>query len=61
VTTQRDRDDVDVTDGTEPALLIYREEVLAIIGAFADIVVELRQIRRLLENEEEEEGPGSPG
>jgi hypothetical protein len=35
--------------------LIYREEVAAIIGAFADIYVEVRKIRRLLEDGEEEE------
>jgi hypothetical protein len=35
--------------------LIYREEVTAIIGAFADIYVEVRKIRRLLEDGEEEE------
>jgi hypothetical protein len=40
--------------------VIYREEVLAIIGAFADIVVDLGKIRALLEEhgevEEEQEG-----
>ncbi len=35
--------------------LIYRAEVLAIIGALADIVVEVRGIRRLLADDEEEE------
>jgi len=35
--------------------LIYREEVLAIIGALADLVVEARRIRELLESDEEEE------
>ena len=35
--------------------LIYRDEVLGIIGALSDIVVELRDIRELLENDEEEE------
>ena len=35
--------------------LIYREEVTAIVGAFADIIVEVRRIRRLLEDGEEEE------
>jgi hypothetical protein len=35
--------------------LIYRTEVLAIIGALADIVVHLRKIRESLENDEEEE------
>ena len=33
--------------------LIYRHEVTAIIGAFADLVVEVRRIRELLEDEEE--------
>jgi hypothetical protein len=37
----------------EPEPLIYRTEVLSIIGALADIVVELREIR--LEDDEEEE------
>jgi hypothetical protein len=37
--------------------LVYRPEVLAIIGALADLVVEVRAIRRWLQenNEEEEE------
>jgi hypothetical protein len=36
--------------------LIYREEVTAIIGALADLVVEVRTIRKwLLEDEEEDE------
>ncbi len=39
----------------EPEALIYREEVTAVIGALGDIIVELREIRRLLENAEEEE------
>ena len=39
----------------EVDLLIYRDEVLGIIGALSDIVVELRDIRELLENDEEEE------
>lgn len=39
---------------------VYRTEVLSIIGALADLVVELRAIRRLLEDAlgwEEEEDP----
>ncbi|HEX5449826.1 MAG TPA: hypothetical protein VFW85_07185 [Gaiellaceae bacterium] len=36
--------------------LIYRTEVLAIIGAVADLMVEVRAIRKVLEDEEEEEG-----
>jgi len=39
----------------EPEVLIYREEVTGLIGAMGDIIVELREIRRLLENGEEEE------
>jgi ATP:corrinoid adenosyltransferase len=38
--------------------LIYREEVTAILIALADIVTELRKIRRELENGEEEEELG---
>lgn len=39
----------------EPAPLIYREEVLGIIGALADLVVDVRGIRRVLEEDGEEE------
>ena len=35
--------------------LIYREEVLGIIGALADLVVDVRNIRSLLEEDGEEE------
>jgi hypothetical protein len=38
-----------------PERLIYREEVLGIIGALADILVEIRDIRDLLKEDEEEE------
>jgi hypothetical protein len=39
-----------------PDALIYRAEVTAIIGALADLVVEVRTIREwLLEDEEEDE------
>jgi hypothetical protein len=44
--------------GVESEPLIYRPEVTAIIGALADLVVETRKIRRLLEEgygEEEED------
>ena len=41
--------------------LIYRAEVVAIIGAFADSVVELRTIRHLLEEENGEEEDDSSG
>jgi hypothetical protein len=45
-----------VSTGGEPEQpIIYREEVLSIIGALADIVVELRKIRDSLENDGEEE------
>jgi hypothetical protein len=39
--------------------LIYRHEVTAIIGAFADLVVEVRRIRELLEDEEEADKEGT--
>ena len=39
----------------QPEPLIYRDEVLAIIGALADVVVELRDIRRFLTEDDEEE------
>jgi hypothetical protein len=35
--------------------VIYRDEVLAMIGAMADLVVEVRHIRRLLEKGDEQE------
>jgi hypothetical protein len=38
----------------ESAPLIYREEVLAIIGALADLVVEVRQIREELQGDNDE-------
>ncbi len=38
-----------------PEPLIYRTEVLAIMGTLADIVVELRAIRDLIREEEDEE------
>ncbi len=41
------------TGETEP--VIYREEVLAIIGALADLVVHVRKIRSLIEEDDEEE------
>lgn len=45
----------------EPEPVIYRIEVLGIIGALSDIVVELREIRRSLEDDEqEEEDEGGP-
>ncbi len=39
--------------------LIYREEVTAIIGALADLVVETRRIRELLEDEAEDDEEGT--
>jgi hypothetical protein len=39
----------------EPEPIIYRTEVLAIIGALADIVVELRWLRDYFEEDDEEE------
>jgi hypothetical protein len=44
-----------VADASRPQPLIYRTEVLAIIGALADMIVELRKIRRSLEDDGEEE------
>jgi hypothetical protein len=38
-----------------PETLIYRTEVLAIIGALADIVVGIREIRALLGGDDGEE------
>jgi hypothetical protein len=35
--------------------VIYREETLAVIGALADILVELRAIRKLLQGGDDEE------
>jgi hypothetical protein len=35
--------------------VIYREEVLGIIGAPADIIVELRWLHEFLEGDDEEE------
>ena len=35
----------------EEAPLVYRTEALSIIGALADLVVELRAVRRLLEDD----------
>lgn len=42
-------------DARQPEPLIYRTEVLSIIGALADIAVELRAISDLLKDDEEEE------
>ena len=39
----------------EPEALIYRIEVLAIIGALADFVFELHWLHHYLEEDEEEE------
>lgn len=41
---------------TEPEPLIYRTEVLAIIGALADLVVDVGDIREFLLEDDEEEG-----
>jgi hypothetical protein len=35
--------------------IIYRAEITAVLGALADIIVELREIRKVLQNGEEEE------
>jgi hypothetical protein len=46
----------------KPESVIYRAEVLAIIGALADLVVEVREIRRYLledDDDEEEDAEGS--
>jgi hypothetical protein len=40
---------------SEDEPLIYRIEVLSIIGALADIVVELRWLHEFLEGEDDEE------
>jgi len=39
----------------DPEVVIYRSDVTAIIGARAPMLVELKAIRSLLENGEEEE------
>jgi hypothetical protein len=43
---------------SEPGPLVYRTEVLGIIGALADLVVEVRKIKELLEDDETEEDEG---
>ncbi len=43
---------------SEPGPLVYRTEVLGIIGALADLVVEVRKIKELLEDDEAEEDEG---
>jgi hypothetical protein len=35
--------------------VVYRTEILSIIGALADLVVEVRAIRKLLDEDDEEE------
>jgi hypothetical protein len=40
---------------TAPEPLIYREEVTAILGALSDLVVDVREIRRTLQDDGEEE------
>lgn len=40
---------------SEAEALVYRAEVLAIIGALADLVVEVRAIRKWLQDDDEEE------
>ena len=42
-------------NGGEVERLIYREEVLAIIGALADLVFYVRRIHQILEEDGEEE------
>jgi hypothetical protein len=42
----------------EGEAILYREEARAVLGALADIIVELRRIRRLLDDGEEEEDLG---
>ncbi len=44
-----------MVNGGEVERLIYREEVLGIIGALADLVVAVRGIRQILEEDGEEE------
>jgi hypothetical protein len=38
-----------------PEAVVYREEVLSIMGALADLVVDVHRIRELLEEDDEEE------
>ena len=42
-------------EGAEPEVAMYREDTLAIMIALADIVVDVRWIRRFLEGLGEEE------
>jgi hypothetical protein len=39
----------------EADAIVYRTEVLAIIGALADLLVDVRAIRKWLEGDDEEE------
>ena len=53
------RADDDLAVEPEPEPLVYRAEVTAILGALADLVVEVRRIRELLEDEEEGDEEGT--
>jgi hypothetical protein len=44
-----------VANGGDVQQLIYRDEVLGILGALADLVVAVRAIERVLEEDGEEE------
>jgi hypothetical protein len=44
-----------MSDVSEPEPVIYRTEVLGIIGALADIVVELCWLHEFFEGDDEEE------
>jgi hypothetical protein len=43
-----------------PEPVIYRTEVLAILGALSDLVVETRAIRNFLDEDDEEEADEGP-
>jgi hypothetical protein len=44
-----------VSETSAPEPIIYRPDVLGILGALADLVVDVRAIRRHLEERDEEE------
>src|SRR4029453_15900766 len=61
--TRSGRHDASVVNSGDVQQLIYRDEVLGILGALADLVVAVRAIQRVLEEdgEEEEEKGGAWG
>lgn len=47
--------DARIREVEQADVVVYGEEVLAIIGALTDLVVGVRRIQRILEGEDEEE------